>query len=148
MRASNIHRRDVLAGVTTTLALLPSLAHATPEAAKELLGKLTKEPGKEGKVSLKAPEIAENGNTVPVTVAVESPMSDSDYVKAIHIVAEGNPQPGVASFTLSPASGKAEVQFRMRLAQTQNLVALAEMSDGSVWMASREVKVTIGGCGG
>jgi sulfur-oxidizing protein SoxY len=97
---------------------------------------------------LKAPEIAENGNTVPVTVIVDSPMTEQDYVKAVHVVAEANPAPGVVTLHFRPENGKAEAQFRMRLAQTQNLVAIAEMSDGSLWTATREVKVTIGGCGG
>jgi sulfur-oxidizing protein SoxY len=85
---------------------------------------------------------------VPVTVSVESPMTDQDHVKTLHVVADGNPNPGVASFFFNPASGKCEVQFRLRMAQTQKIVAVAEMSDGSLWGAAREVKVTIGGCGG
>jgi sulfur-oxidizing protein SoxY len=97
---------------------------------------------------VKAPEIAENGNAVPVTVSVESPMTDKDHVKAVHVVADGNPNPGVASFFFTPAAGKCEVQFRVRMAQTQKIVVVAEMSDGSLWSAAREVKVTIGGCGG
>ena len=93
-------------------------------------------------------KIAENGNAVPVTVTVDSPMTDKDYVEAIHVVADGNPNPGVASFTLTPLAGKAEVQLRVRMASTQKVIALAEMSDGSLWTLAREVKVTIGGCGG
>jgi sulfur-oxidizing protein SoxY len=123
-------------------------AWATREAARELLGSLAKGEPKEGKIVLKVPEIAENGNTVPVTVSIESPMTETDYVKAVHVVADGNPAPGVASFSFTPMSGKAEAQLRIRLAQTQNVVAVAQMSDGSLWTASREVKVTIGGCGG
>jgi sulfur-oxidizing protein SoxY len=103
---------------------------------------------REGKVSIKAPELAENGNNVPVTVGVASPMTEADHVKAIHIVAEGNPSPGVASFFFTPANGKAEVQLRVRLAQTQRIVVIAQMSDGSLGRADREVKVTLGGCGG
>jgi sulfur-oxidizing protein SoxY len=142
-------RRVLTAGTAATIVLaLGRAAGATPEKAKELLGKLAASEPKPGRIALKAPEIAENGNTVPVTVTIESPMSDQDYVKAVHLVSEGNPQPGVASFRFTPQSGKAEVQMRMRMAQTQTIVALAEMSDGSFWTASREVKVTIGGCGG
>jgi sulfur-oxidizing protein SoxY len=145
-----VSRRVVLAAGTaaTFMLALGRAARATPESAKELLGKLAKGEPKEGRISLKAPEIAENGNTVPVTVAVESPMTEKDYVKAVHVVADGNPSPGVASFNFGPQSGKAEVQFRMRMAKTQNLLAIAELSDGSLWSATREVKVTIGGCGG
>ena len=99
-------------------------------------------------MSLKAPEIAENGNAVPLTVTVDSPMTDKAYVKAIYIAADGNPNPGVAVYEFTPLSGKAEVQLRVRMPQTQKLVAVAEMNDGTLCTASREVKVTIGGCGG
>jgi sulfur-oxidizing protein SoxY len=121
---------------------------ATPDAAKALLQSLAKGAPKEGRIAIRAPEIAENGSAVPITVAVDSPMTDKDYVKAIHVVADGNPNPGVASFMLTPLSGKAEVQLRVRMASTQKVIALAEMSDGSLWTLAREVKVTIGGCGG
>jgi sulfur-oxidizing protein SoxY len=102
----------------------------------------------EGKFVLELPEIAENGNTVPFTVSVESPMTEKDHVKAIHIIATANPQPGVASFRLTPLSGKAAVSSRMRLARTQDVIGIAELSDGRFLMAKRPVKVTIGGCGG
>jgi sulfur-oxidizing protein SoxY len=151
--AGSISRREFVLGAGAVLAvvggLVPRLALATPEAAKDLLLGLVKgtQP-KEGRITLKAPEIAENGNTVPVSVVVESPMTEQDYVKAVHVVAVGNPLPGVITLRFRPENGKAEAQFRMRLAQTQNLVAVAEMSDGSLWTATREIKVTIGGCGG
>ena len=103
---------------------------------------------KDGKVSLKAPEIAENGNAVPLTVTVDSEMSEKSYVKALYIAADGNPNAGVAVYEFTPLSGKAEVALRVRLQQTQKLVAVAEMNDGTLYTASREVKVTIGGCGG
>jgi len=102
----------------------------------------------EGRITLDLPQIAENGNTVPLTVEVDSPMTETDYVKAVHIYAEDNPLPAVASFFFSPKSGRARAATRIRLAKTQNVVAVAEMSDGSVYTASAEVKVTIGGCGG
>lgn len=135
-----------LGGIAVTL--MPLSAEATPDSAKKLLSDLVKAEPKAGKVQIKSQEIAENGNTVPVTITVDSPMTDKDYVKAIHVVADRNPLPGVASFTFTPANGKAEVQFRMRMAETQNIIAVAVMSDGSAWTAAREVKVTIGGCGG
>jgi sulfur-oxidizing protein SoxY len=94
------------------------------------------------------PEIAENGNTVPFTVAVESPMSDKDYVKTVHVLANGNPQANIAAFNFTPLSGKATLQSRMRLAKTQDVYAVAELSDGKFLMTKRTVKVTIGGCGG
>jgi sulfur-oxidizing protein SoxY len=102
----------------------------------------------EGKFALELPEIAENGNTVPFTVSVESPMTEKDHVKAIHVIATANPQPGVAVFRLTPLSGKATVSSRMRLARTQDVIGIAELSDGRFLMAKRPVKVTIGGCGG
>ena len=148
------NRRRVLLAATGlgAAALLAQFAaqpaSATPEAAKALLQSLAKGEPKEGRITIRAPEIAENGNAVPVTVAVDSPMTAQDYVKAIHVVADGNPNPGVASFMLTPLSGKAEVQLRIRMASTQKVIALAEMSDGSLWTLAREVKVTIGGCGG
>ena len=123
-------------------------AFATTDQAKEWLAGLAKGAPKDGKVTLKAPEIAENGNAVPLTVSVESEMSEKSYVKALYVAADGNPAPGVITWEFTPASGKAEVSFRTRLAQTQKLVAVAEMNDGSLYMASHEIKVTIGGCGG
>jgi sulfur-oxidizing protein SoxY len=123
-------------------------AAATPDAAKEWLGALAKGNPKDGKVTIKAPEIAENGNAVPVTISVESEMTDKSFVKALYVAADGNPNPGVASYLFSPLSGKAEVQLRVRLAATQKLIAVAEMNDGTLFTVTREVKVTIGGCGG
>ena len=99
-------------------------------------------------ISLDLPQIAENGNTVPLGVSVDSPMTADNYVSAVHVLAEGNPRPGVASFRFSPASGVAQASTRMRLAKTQNIVVIAEMSDGKAYQTQAEVKVTIGGCGG
>jgi sulfur-oxidizing protein SoxY len=101
-----------------------------------------------GKLTLVAPEIAENGNSVPIAVSVESPMSEDDYVESVVLYAEGNPLPNVITFNFSPASGEASASTRMRLAKTQNVVAVAKMSDGSVVSDTRNIKVTIGGCGG
>jgi sulfur-oxidizing protein SoxY len=150
-----LSRRDVLASAGAGLAALaavaaaPRPASATVEDVQAAMSKLIgdKTP-QEGRVAIKLPEIAENGNTVPLSIEVESPMSEADYVKAVHVFAEGNPRPDVASFRFTPRSGRALASTRMRLAKTQNVVAVAEMSDGSVYMAKRQVKVTIGGCGG
>jgi len=103
---------------------------------------------KEGGIKLDVPEIAENGNTVPVGFSVDSPMTKDNYVKKVYIIADGNPTPNVASFEFTPMSGKASASTRMRLAKTQNIIAVAEMSDGSMTKVSSQVKVTIGGCGG
>ena len=150
MTASSLTRRTALAGAMAVLAgaLAAREAFATVDEAREWLGRHAKGAPKDGKVTLKAPEIAENGNAVPLTVSVESEMSDKSYVKAIYIAADGNPNPGVAVYEFTPLSGKAEVSLRVRLQQTQRLVAVAEMNDGSLFTASREIKVTIGGCGG
>lgn len=101
-----------------------------------------------GTISLEAPEIAENGNTVPISVSVESPMTDDDYVESVVIYADGNPSPDVITFNFTPMSGEASATTRMRLAKTQNVYAVAKTSSGQVFMDKKEVKVTIGGCGG
>jgi len=98
-----------------------------------------------GKITLDLPQIAENGNTVPISAEVEG---DSGGVKSLHIWADKNPRPDVASFHFTPMNGRAKISTRIRLAKTQNIVAVAEMTDGSVYMAKSEIKVTIGGCGG
>ena len=91
---------------------------------------------------------AENGNTVPVSVNVESAMEGDDLVESIIIFADGNPSPAVATFHFTEMSGEALATTRMRLAKTQNVIAVAKMKDGSVFMDKKQVKVTIGGCGG
>ena len=102
----------------------------------------------EGRVKLDLPEIAENGNTVPMTVMVVSPMTEQSHVIDELVVADGNPRAGVATFHFSTASGIAEANTRVRLASTQNIIAVAKMNDGSFFTATKQVKVTIGGCGG
>ncbi len=146
MSFASLTRRSALLAIASAIAARN--ASATPDATRQWLAARAKGTPKEGKVTLKAPEIAENGNAVPVTISVESEMSEQSYVKALYVAADGNPNPGVITYEFTPMSGKAQVQFRTRLAQTQKLFAVAEMNDGSLYMASREVKVTIGGCGG
>ena len=99
-----------------------------------------------GKVKLDIPPLVENGNTVPMSVQVESPMTASDYVRAIHVFNEKNPQPNVVSIHLGPRAGKADVSVRIRLADTQRVVAIAEMSDGSFWSDTVNVIVTVAAC--
>ena len=138
-----------LAGLGMLAAsLFPRVVFAKPDDVKAYLAAQIPGTAQVGKVTIGAPEIAENGNTVPITISVDSPMTPTNYVKTIVVAADGNPLPGVARFDLSPANGEASVQFRIRLAQTQTLTAVAQMSDGSLWMASKVIKVTIGGCGG
>lgn len=151
---AELNRREALMlGVAGALSIglvsEQALAQAAGNDAKELIEKFTggKKPAS-GKVSLDLPEIAENGNTVPITVKVESPMSDADYVADVLIVADGNPRGGIATFHFTPLSGVAEANTRIRLAATQNIIAVAKTNKGEFFTASKQVKVTIGGCGG
>ncbi len=98
-------------------------------------------------LTLELPELAENGNTVPYKLSVENPMTDTDYIKTMYLLSTSNPQALVGTFHLIPATGKAAVSGRMRLARTQDVVAVAEKSDGTFLIATRKVDVTIGGCG-
>ncbi len=148
-------RRDVLRSAAlgaialAGTGLVAGEALATPETAAAALAKMAGGNAMEqGKVTVKLPEIAENGSTVPITILVDSPMTPDNYVKAIHIVSEGNPIPELISFHLSPDLGKAEVSTRIRLGKTQDVVAAAVMSDGKVYTGRKNVKVTVGGCGG
>jgi sulfur-oxidizing protein SoxY len=146
------NRRETLllataAGLAAMLAPRISVADEQAVAAeiKKLYGDKKLEAGR---IKLDIPEIAENGLVVPLNVEVESPMTEADHVKAVHVFADGNPLPGVITYRFTPACGKASASTRMRLAQTQNIVCVAEMSNGSLHMAKANVKVTIGGCGG
>ena len=143
-------RRAVLALAIAGIVLLPrrglaNIPQNVQTAIEKLRGGRTVQ---EGRITLRLPTIAENGNTVPLSISVESPMTAADHVKAIHIFATGNPTPEIAVFHLTPAIGRAAVDTRIRLGQTQDVVAFAEMADGNLFMARAEVKVTIGGCGG
>ena len=100
----------------------------------------------DGKITVDLPEMAENGNFVPITMTVDSPMTDADHVRAIHILSSGNPVAHVATFRLSPLNGRARVQSRIRLARSQDVVVLAELSNGEITMSTMTVKVTLGGC--
>ncbi|KAA0072561.1 thiosulfate oxidation carrier protein SoxY [Tardiphaga sp. P9-11] len=136
-----------IAGLAAILA--PRLSLADEQAVAVEIKKLYGDKKFEsGKIKLDVPEIAENGLVVPVNVDIESPMTDADYVKSVHVFAEGNPLPAVVSYRFTPACGKASASTRMRLAETQNIVCIAEMSNGKLHMAKANVKVTIGGCGG
>ena len=148
----DISRRKALAlgSGLVAITLLPLRASASIEEVNEDIKKFTggAEAVESSIVKLEVPEIAENGNTVPLSVSVDSPMTADNYVKRVILLAEKNPNPGVATFHFSPRSGVAEASTRMRLATTQNVVAIAELSDGSFHMTKSTVKVTIGGCGG
>lgn len=101
----------------------------------------------DGKISVDLPETADNGNFVPITIVVDSPMTEIDHVKAIHILSTANPHAHVATFHLSPVNAVARVQSRMRLAKTQDVIVLAELSSGDMLVSTTRVKVLIGGCG-
>lgn len=118
---------------------------ATDKRISDFTGGKTAESGK---ITLTAPEIAENGNTVPISVDVDSAMKDGDMVESVIILADGNPNPEVITFNFTALSGAASATTRIRLAKTQNVIAVAKMADGSFYMDKKEVKVTIGGCGG
>jgi len=150
---SNFNRRQALALGAGAMTVAVFGASSSPALAKndaeEAIKKFTggKTPV-QGKIKLDLPEIAENGNTVPMTVTVESPMTEQSHVTDVLIVADENPRSGVVTFHFSPASGVAEANTRIRLAATQDVIAVAKMNDGSFFIASKQVKVTIGGCGG
>ncbi len=156
MKLDVIDRRDFLVGATAASALATLLAtHGTafaqdkPATFQETLDKiLGGKKAEEAKINIELPEIAENGNTVPYTVTVDNPMTDADYVKALHILSSGNPSPNIASYHFSPLAGQAFASSRMRLAKTQDIYAVAELSNGNFLVGKRTVKVTIGGCGG
>jgi sulfur-oxidizing protein SoxY len=148
---TGLSRRQVLAGsagvlATATFGAVPAQA---ANNAQDLIKAFTGgKQATEGKVKLDLPEIAENGNTVPMTVTVESPMTEQSHVTEVLIVGDGNPNGGMVTFHFSPLSGVAEANTRIRLAATQNIIAVAKMNDGSFVMGAKQVKVTIGGCGG
>lgn len=139
-------RRGLLIGAGL-LALGIRPARATPEAMAEAIRTVIGDAAlREGRITLDVPPLVENGNTVPLTVAVESPMTEADHVRAIHVFNEKNPQPFVITVRLTPRNGRARIATRMKLADTQTVVAIAEMSDGSFWRASADVIVTIAAC--
>lgn len=150
----SLNRRQALAlGAGATAFILTVGVRGEAVAASDDVKKAIMDftGGKEptaGRVSLNAPEIAENGNTVPIAFNVESPMTADDHVAEVLLLAVGNPSPGVATFHFSQYSGEAEASTRMRLAKTQDVIAVAKMTDGSVFIDTKTVKVTIGGCGG
>jgi sulfur-oxidizing protein SoxY len=143
-------RRDFLigsAGIGLVTALPVRSASATPAMLEEAIRNVVGESNlQRGKVTLDVPPLVENGNAVPLTIIVDSPMSEADHVKAIHVFNEKNPQPKVISVALGPRAGKASVATRIKLADAQRIVGIAEMSDGSFWTGEANVIVTIAAC--
>lgn len=143
-----VRRRQMLA-IALTPALMPSLpASATVQAMQHAIQSFTgvNTPPTVGRVQVEIAPLVENGNTVPVAISFDSPMTAADHVKAFALFTPRNPQPDVAIFHLSPRSGRAKVSTRMRFATSQTLVAVAKLSDGSCWQASVDVVVTLAAC--
>lgn len=156
-RIAVVGRRDVIVGAGAGAAVLALLGAEGVRAQGKVPGNGLDEAlrritggGKpaEGRVMMDFPDVNDSGNTVPYTLSVASPMTETSYVKALHVLASGNPQSQVASFEMTPLSGRAQVTSRLRLARSQEVVAVAELSDGRFIVSRRMVKVTIGGCGG
>ena len=141
-----MQRRAFLAG-SAAVTLIPFAAEATPETLAAAIRQVTGgAPLQARGVTLDVPPLIENGNAVPLTVSVDSPMKADDYVKAIHVFNEKNPQPHVLHASLSPGNGRARVATRIKLADTQKVVAIAETSKGEFLTAHAEVIVTLAAC--
>jgi sulfur-oxidizing protein SoxY len=142
-------RRAILRALAAGACLLGVRpARAAPEelaaALRETFGDRTITPGK---VVLDLPKLAENGAVVPVTVSVDSPMTEREHVKSIYLFAEKNPLPRILEVQLGPHSGRARVSSRIRIADSQQITAVAMLSDGTLWSTSVQVEVTVAGCG-
>ena len=136
-----------LAGGVAVLAVTLRPAEATPAMLASAIRNVAGSAAvKIGKVKLDIPPLVENGNTVPMTVSVAHPMAPEDHVKSIHVFNEKNPQPNIGNFYFGPQAGRAQVSTRIRLADSQKIVAIAKLSDGSFWSASVEVVVTLAAC--
>ena len=140
-----------LAGGVTAAGTIPIVTLRPVEATPAMLTAAIRNVVGEaqlhtGRVKLDIPPLVENGNTVPMTVSVASPMTANDYVKSIHVFNEKNPQPNIGNFYLSPQAGRAQVSTRIRLADSQKVVAIANLSDGTFWSASVDVVVTLAAC--
>ncbi|WP_316195827.1 MULTISPECIES: SoxY-related AACIE arm protein [unclassified Bradyrhizobium] len=150
---SQVSRRHVLqfAGTAALCGGLPIVtarrAEATPAMLNSAIRNLVGEASvQQGKVKLEIPPLVENGNTVPMTVSVDHPMTDADHVTSIHVFNEKNPQPNIGNFYLTPRAGRPQVTTRIRLADSQKVVAIAKLSDGSFWSTSVDVIVTLAAC--
>lgn len=132
----------------TAICLSPwHRAQASPSDAQQVISKIIgNQPVKTGRIYFELPPLVENGNLVAVKCAVQSPMTANDYVKVIHMIAEGNPLPNVVSCYFTPLSGKAEFSTRIRLADSQRVWVLAQMSNGEFWRTSADTVVTLSAC--
>jgi sulfur-oxidizing protein SoxY len=135
------------AGAAVGLAAAPAPARATPAEMQAAIRKVAgTAPIRPGGVKVDVPPLIDNGNSVPLTVAVESPMTAAEHVKAIHVFTEMNPQPNVVSVWLGPRAGRADLATRVRLADTGKVIAIAELSDGTFWSDTADVVVTLSAC--
>ena len=150
-------RREFLSATAALAAAAGLPAGARAQATRDLRGTeedmrvaigafVGSKPVTKGRVKLVVPPLVDNGNTVAISVDVDTPMTEADHVKAIRIFSERNPEPVVLSVRLGPRAGRASVHTRVRLADTQTLVAVAEMSDGTFWAGSAQTVVTIASC--
>jgi sulfur-oxidizing protein SoxY len=131
-----------------SVSIVPWLnAQATTSEAVETIKKIVGQADpRVGRVTLEIAPLVENGNLVPMTVSVESPMTSTDFVKAIHIISEKNPLPNIVSFNFGARAGRAQVSTRIRLLTSQRLWAIAEMNDGSFWQGHADTVVTLAAC--
>lgn len=144
---AHLERRAFLTGAAVVTVLPWASARATSESMAAAIKEVTGDASvREGRVILDLPPLIENGNTMPLTVSVESPMTASDYIKAIHVFNEKNPQPHVFDATLGPRNGRAVIGTRIKLGDSQKIVAIAETSKGEFWSASADVIVTLAAC--
>jgi len=144
-------RRELITAGVAGLALaavpVPAAAAAPPPPLAELIARITEGAAPErGRISLDIPRLVENGNSVDVAIAVESPMTEADHVRWIHVIAEKNPFPDMARFHLSPRSGRADVRATLRLATSQKVVVVAALSDGRHVMTDADIVVTLSAC--
>src|SRR5215831_14825700 len=140
-------RQFLVAAGALVIVSRPSASNATPAMMQEAVRKVVGDAQiRKGKVTLDLPPLIDNGNVIAMSVSVDSPMTQTDYVKAIHVFNEKNPQPNIISVHLGPRAGKAAFSTRIRLADSQNVVAIAELNDGSMWSDTVEVIVTIAAC--
>ena len=139
-------RREFLAGVAGTLAL-PSAALAQADPLESIIRVLANgAPVRKGKVTLELPQLADNGNSVPIRITVDSPMTAADHVKSIRLYSERNPVRNMANFYLGPRAGRAEINSRVRLAGSQRVTAVAQLSDGTFWSDTAPIVVTLSAC--
>ncbi len=142
-----ISRRALVVGGGAVMLSLVSPARAAPDEMREAMrAALGDGPFGEGRIRLDIPALVENGNSVPLTITVDSPMTATDHVTSIHIFSPENPLPDISRFKLGPRCGKAEVRTTIRLATTQFLHVVAVMSDGTRWLQTAEVEVTTAAC--